>query len=139
MIFYLVFSVGCKINPQNEPNKEDIYCRLIDMSLANETLKNEFYSCSQTVDSFILYDLNDQLVECTNRLSLCGIELRLVDTNHHQHAGQNELVLYFLSESVNNIELRFLRPYSGAAVFLTYSKIEGQNKYRLIDTRVGSF
>jgi hypothetical protein len=134
----ILIQVACNLTRhQHNTDENTISCELLLMSFQDELFQREFFLCSIASDSILLFDLNNQIIECDTQIEVCHKKVQIIETQTTDHRFVAGIILYRADFSTQTIRMYFWRPYSGAVVILYFKKIE--NRLSIYAREVGSF
>ncbi len=142
LILFIIFSLLVSCN--DKINKNGDFCRTLSKAFSSEHLQREFYLCKDET-SFVLYDKQGILRSCI-LFNVCGKEIPISHDKKYDQLSPNDnrsttdksiIVLYKVEIEGKSCTLYFWRPYSGAAVNLTYRR--SRDEFELIDYTIGTF
>lgn len=144
MKLILLMTLSLSISCDETLNKNGKICSLLREAFSSEYLQREFFLCRDGT-SFILYDKQEVLRSC-RFFDVCGKEIRishdkkydkLSPNDNHSTTDKSIVVLHKVEIEGEYYTLFFWRPFSGAAVNLTYRK--SRDKFGLVDYSIGTF
>lgn len=139
VIIFFYSLLGCE-----ERHNEFEGCELLGIALSNEHVLREFSLCNKDL-KFVLYDKGNNFMEC-KEIKVCDKKIDVSHSNkyaklspNYSHIQKDEsiIVLHRMEKSGTKCKLFFWRPYSGAAVNLTYKM--NYNLIELNDYTIGRF
>jgi hypothetical protein len=135
--FLLILLIITK-SVQSQPSTDyKIAFHVLCTAIQSEVVKREFRICEFICDRIDLFDFNNIIDDHPIHLNICGKQVYQFNTQSLDHPSPNSIVIYRLDRNESGlIKIYLLRPFTGAAVILTY-KIE--EEIELIETEIGSF
>lgn len=136
-ILFLTLIVGNSTQCQNKDAISDPIYSVFLEAVGSEVFKEEFKVCDFRCDEINIFDYNNVISDRSLDVAVCNKKIRQYNTTSLDHPTSSSIVIYRLDkEEDSRITLYFMRPYSGAAIILTYEIRDG---VRLVETRIGTF
>jgi hypothetical protein len=112
-------------------------CDLIYSVVSSEQALDEFFVCKNTSDTIIVFDSVEYLSTLCSPLKICGKIILFSHQTPINKLDPKYLELYRVDLSKKVYTLYIWRPYSGAAVIMTFKA--KKRKIKLINWVTGSF
>lgn len=118
-------------------NSESSVKEIFIDAIKTKVFREEFKICNLECGELNIFDFENQLSDFQLSMEICAKKVNLYNTVCTDHPAPNSIVIYKIERDNSIIKIYFWRPYSGAAVILTY---RGEDKnIELINTEIGSF
>lgn len=138
LILAALIQSHCKLaKPKEGTNKAIDPCELLSRSLSDKVFQKEFSLCDIKNDSISIFDVKNQMPECSPLIEICHKKVRIIETHTTDHKSVSDILLYRADLSKQSAKMYFWRPYSGAVVILSFKKT--RDKMSIFAHEIGSF